>query len=157
MGFNKKMLFISMAVVMSMCVSPAFADTGTTNNVDVQVTSTVSIVVSGDAFFGDLQANNIQSVPRPIMITSTSNVPIDVKVQANEWDTPAGNMPLSALQFNGNTPMTTVPQLALSDIQPGGIGGGGATPVNLYMQVPFGSSPQHYHTIVTWTAITHQI
>lgn len=151
------MLFITLAVAMSMCVSPAFADpsaTGT-NTVNVTVTDAVSIIVSNNAAFGNLAANNIKSSAQPININSTSNVPIDVAVSALNWQSTDGNMPLSALQFGTNTPMKTTGQSALTNIAPGAPGQGTSDDVNLFMQVPFGSKSQAYNTTVTWLATQH--
>jgi hypothetical protein len=159
MEFDKRMLVITLAVVMSIGIGPAFADpsaTGT-NTATVTVTDAVSIIVTNNAAFGSLAANNIQSSAEPININSTSNVPIDVAVKAVNWDSTSGNMPLSALQFGTNTPMTTSDQSALTNIAPGNPGQGTSNDVNLFMQVPFGSKSQAYNTTVIWTATAHPV
>jgi hypothetical protein len=114
------------------------------------VTVSVSIVVTGNATFGSVAADNILSNPQPINIKSTSNVPVNIDVKALDWTSTNGNMPLSALKFSNTitqTPMTTDDQNAITNLEPNS-----AQDVNLYMQVPFGSLPENYSTTVTWTA-----
>lgn len=108
----------------------------------------VSIVVSGDANFGTLAANNILSNPQQIKIDSTSNVTIKVYIKALDWVSNDGNMPLSALKFgDSHKAITTDNQLAITQLAPND-----SQNVNLYMQIPFGSLPDYYSTTVTWTA-----
>jgi hypothetical protein len=114
------------------------------------VNDSVSIVVTGNANFGSLAADNILSSPQPINIKSTSNVPVNIDVKALDWTSTNGNMPLSALQFGNSitpTQMTTDDQNAISNLEPSS-----AQDVNLYIQVPFGSLPKNYSTTITWTA-----
>jgi hypothetical protein len=114
------------------------------------VNDSVSIVVTGNATFGSLAADNILSSPQPINIKSTSTVPVNIDVKALDWTSTNGNMPLSALQFGNSitpTQMTTDDQNAISNLEPSS-----AQDVNLYIQVPFGSLPKDYSTTITWTA-----
>jgi hypothetical protein len=110
----------------------------------------VSILVSGNADFGTLAADNILSDPQSIKIDSTSNVTIKVYVKAPGWTSDGGNMPLSALKFGAShMAITTDNQLAITKLETNS-----SQNVNLYMQIPFGSLPNDYSTTVTWTAST---
>jgi hypothetical protein len=120
------------------------------NSPQDNVNDSVSIVVTGNATFGSLAADNILSTPQPINIKSTSTVPVNIDVKALDWTSTNGNMPLSALQFGNSitpTQMTTDDQNAISNLEPSS-----AQDVNLYIQVPFGSLPKDYSTTITWTA-----
>lgn len=108
----------------------------------------VSIIITGSANFGTLEANDQLSEPQRIHIDSTSNVPVDVMVKALPWNNNGGNMSLSALKFgNSHTAMATEDQKAIANL-----GSASAQDVNLYMKVPFGSKAGTYSTTVTWTA-----
>jgi hypothetical protein len=120
------------------------------NSPQDNLNESVSIVVTGNATFGSVAADNILSNPQPINIKSTSNVPVNIDVKALDWTSTNGNMPLSALKFGNTitqTPITTNDQNVIPNLEPNS-----AQDVNLYMQVPFGSLPENYSTIVTWTA-----
>ena len=118
------------------------------NSPQDNVNDSVSIVVTGNATFGTLAADNILSSPQPINIKSTSTVPVNIDVKALDWTSTNGNMPLSALQFgNSHTAMTTDDQNAITNLEPNS-----AQDVNLYIQIPFGSLPKNYSTTITWTA-----
>ena len=153
---SKKLLALLLGIVMVFGVTPAFAAGSGTNDATVTVTDAVSIVVSGNAAFGSLTADNQRSTNKSINITSTSNVPIDVAVKATAWAT-GGNLPLSALQFSGSyTPMTISDQSAITNMAPPNPGDYGTEEwVPLYIQIPFGSTAQEYSSTVTWTASEH--
>ena len=155
----KKILIFALGIVMAFGLTPAFAASPSgTNGVTVGVSPSVSIVVSNNADFGSLAANNILSDAQPINIASTSNVPIDVAVSALAFDSNGGNMPLSALQWtnatgSAATPMTTSGTTAVGNMgvpTPNGVNP--SQNVNLDMQVPFGTLANAYNTVVTWTA-----
>jgi hypothetical protein len=160
----KKVLIFALGIVMALGVTPAFATGPTTgtNGVTVGVTPSVSLLVTGNAAFPSLAADNILQTAQPININSTSNVAIDVGVQALNWTSTNGNMPLSALVFGtSNTQMTNNEQNAITNLAAGntfnsnGNGTGNAQDVNLNMQVPFGTLANNYSTTVTWTAAAH--
>jgi len=118
------------------------------NSPQDNVNDSVSIVVTGNATFGSLAADNILSSPQPINIKSTSNVPVNIDVKALDWTSTSGNMQLSTLKFgSSHTEMTTDDQNAITSLEPSS-----AQDVNLYIQVPFGSLPKDYSTTITWTA-----
>jgi uncharacterized membrane protein len=118
------------------------------NSPQDNLNDSVSIVVTGNATFVSVAADNILSNPQPINIKSTSNVPVNIDVKALDWTSTNGNMPLSALQFgNSHTAMTTDDQNAITNLEPNS-----AQDVNLYIQIPFGSLPKNYSTTITWTA-----
>jgi hypothetical protein len=118
------------------------------NSPQDNVNDSVSIVVTGNATFGTLAADNILSSPQPINIKSTSNVPVNIDVKALNWTSTNGNMPLSSLKFaSSHRAMTTDDQNAITNLEPSS-----AQDVNLYIQVPFGSLPKSYSTTITWTA-----
>lgn len=153
---SKQMLAILLGLAMIMGVTPVFAADSGTNTADVTVTDAISIIVTGNAAFGSLSADNIRSSAQPIKINSTSNVAVDVNVKALDWTSSGGNMPLTALQWGGSyTPMTTSDVEAIDNLLPGAPSAGSAQDVNLYMQVPFGSLSKAYNTTVTWTAVAH--
>jgi len=148
----KKILIFALGIVMAFGLTPAFAASPSgTNGVTVGVSPSVSIVVSNNADFGSLAANNILSDAQPINIASTSNVPIVVNVKAADWTSIGGNMPLSALLW-GTTPMTTNNAVAIANMTAPTPTTTSAQDVNLKMKVPFGSLPGAYNTTVTWTA-----
>ena len=153
MKIDKRILIFALAIIMSVGVTPAFAAGSGTNTANVTVSPAVSILVTGNAAFGSLAANNIESGAQPININSTSNVPINVDVSALNWNSASGtgNMPLTALKFGSNTPMSSEDQQTLN-LAAGDPGQGDAQVVNTYMQVPFGSLADYYNTTVTWTA-----
>jgi len=163
----KKILIFALGIVMAFGLTPAFAtdpSTSGTNGVTVGVTPSVSIVVSNDAAFGDLAANDIATDAQPINIASTSNVPIDVGVSAPAWTSTngTGNMPLSALQWSNpvvstqlsaaTSSMTSTSESAISAMAPPTPTTTSSQIMNLNMQVPFGSLANAYNTVVTWTA-----
>lgn len=146
----KKILIFVFGLTMVLGATPIFAAEAGTNNANVTVGEAVSILVSGNANFGVLTANNIQSGAQTININSTSNVPVDVNVKAVNWNDTG--MPLSAMQFGTNTPISNDDQVAITNLAAGGPGLGSAQDVNMYMQVPFGSLAKSYQSTVTWTA-----
>ena len=118
------------------------------NSPQDNLNDSVSIVVTGNANFVSVVADNILSSPQPINIKSTSNVPVNIDVKALDWTSTNGNMLLSSLKFgNSHTAMTTDDQNAISNLEPNS-----AQDVNLYIQIPFGSLPKNYSTTITWTA-----
>ena len=146
----KKILIFVFGLTMVLGVTPAFADSAGTNNANVTVGEAVSILVTGNADFGVLTANNMKSGAQSININSTSNVPVNVNVKASNWNDTG--MPISAMQFGTNTPITTDDQLAITNLAVGEAGLGSGQNVNMYMQVPFGSLAKSYQSTVTWTA-----
>jgi hypothetical protein len=154
---NTKILALLLGLAMVMGVTPVFAADSGTTPVSVTLGDAVSIIVTGSGEFTGVSADNVLSDAMPIKINSTSNVAVDVSTQAPTWDkVGSGNMPLSALKWGGSqTAMTSSPVKAIDNLAAGLPGEGSAQNVNLYLQVPFGSTNDVYNTTVTWIATKH--
>ena len=152
---------------MAFGLTPAFATDPNTASTGVQATvgPSVSLTATGSPSFGSLLADNIASDSQSVSIASTSNVPIDVGVQAGAFSsTGTGNMPISALQWSNPVTESAAVGLTSDSVNaitgmavptPAGDGNPGtpvAQNINLNMKVPFGTLANTYNNIVTWTA-----
>lgn len=129
---------ISMAVAMT----PAFAvDTPA----DVTVQDTIGLTAEGDLAWA-LQANAQNSDIQNVLITSISNVPINVLVTTPGFS-PSG-LATNNLHLDGFGALSTTPTVATSNLA-----------VNDDVQEPFfmnvniGTPSGSYHADLTWTAV----
>ena len=160
MKLDKMVIALSVFIVATMGMSPIFAadptNTGT-SNASLGVSDTVSLLVSGDVSWVNLLADNlIINQGQETTLTSESNVPITVNVNANEFGT--GNMPLSALQVENVDNASYFPMVSngsvnvITGMPAPAVGGNTIQHIGLQAQVPFGVKTGTYNTILTWTA-----
>lgn len=160
MKFDKLVIALSIFVIATMGMSPIFAANPTntgTSNAALGVSDTISLLVSGDVSLTSLLADNlVTNQGQETTLTSESNVPITVNVNATEFGT--GNMPLSALQVeNANStlysPMVSSGSVNVITGMPAPAVAGNTTQnIGLQAQVPFGVKTGTYNTVLTWTA-----
>jgi len=123
----------------------------------VTVKPTIAISVTSPIDFGSLDADGSSTIYNTNVLTSTSNVAIDVWTRALNFSptpTDALTLPNFAFQNGGTyTAFTNTYQKILTNIAKAPKGGSIPTNANLQITIPLGTAPTTYSTTVYYTAV----
>lgn len=171
---DKKILgIIMLTLIMIVGAFPAFAasDDSSTQTVQVTVNPTIAIAaqwkgggnnstISLGSFDADGLTNNFNGGATGEQLFTYSNVPIDVYTRASgDFANGTNKIALSNFKYSGGTvgsaiAFTETYFKMYSNWAKAPIGGFNSEPINLYLTVPFGTSPGNYSTTVYFSAVT---
>ncbi|PKL66539.1 MAG: hypothetical protein CVV28_10365 [Methanobacteriales archaeon HGW-Methanobacteriales-1] len=171
---DKKILgIIMLTLIMIVGAFPAFAasSASSTQTVQVTVNPTISIAArwngggnNSTITLGSLDADDLTTTftggSSGEELFTYSNVPIDVYTKASgDFSDGTNSIALSNFQYSGGsvgsaTAFTTSYFKMYSNWAKAPIGSYNVAPINLYLKVPFGTTPGDYSTTVYFSAVT---